>query len=141
MAYTPLGVMVALLFIGLPFVVRPLQPALEDLDAELEEAAASLGAGRLQTFRRVFLPSAAAGPAFGLCPGPGPRTGGVRLGGFHRRAIAIWKPRSPPCSSFRNWTSTIRRGATAIGVVMLGASFLLLLFINVVQWWSRRQHA
>ena len=57
MAYTRLGVVVALTFIGLPFVVRTLQPALEDLDPEIEEAAASLGAGRWQTFRRVILPA------------------------------------------------------------------------------------
>ena len=56
-AYTRLGVVVALTFIGLPFVVRTLQPALEDLDPEIEEAAASLGAGRLQTFCRVILPT------------------------------------------------------------------------------------
>jgi len=56
-AYTPLGIMVALTFIGLPFVVRTLQPALEDMDSEIEEAAASLGATRLQTFLRVIVPT------------------------------------------------------------------------------------
>jgi sulfate transport system permease protein len=68
-SFTPLGVCVALIFIGLPFVVRTLQPVLEDLNRELEEAAATLGASRWQTFSKVILPAPHAGAADRLCAG------------------------------------------------------------------------
>ena len=96
-AYTPLGVIVALTFIGLPFVVRTLQPALEDLDAEMEEAAASLWRHRWQTFRRVILPGLCAGLADGLCPGLRPGAGRIRLGDLHLGQHADERPRSRRC--------------------------------------------
>ena len=82
-AFTPLGITVALVFIGLPFVVRSVQPVLEDLDAEFEEAAASLGASRWQTFRRVLLPAVAPGADHRLRAGVRARRRRVRLGGVH----------------------------------------------------------
>ena len=136
-SYTQLGVVVALTFIGLPFVVRTLQPALEDLDAELEEAAASLGAGRIQTFRRVILPavlpSLLSGFALALARGLGEYGSVVFISGniLGRTVIA-------PFLIVANVDGDRLAEATAIGVVMLAASFLLLLLINVLQWWSRR---
>ncbi len=136
-SYTQLGVVVALTFIGLPFVVRTLQPALEDLDAELEEAAASLGAGRIQTFRRVILPailpSLLSGFALALARGLGEYGSVVFISGniLGRTVIA-------PFLIVANVDGDKLAEATAIGVVMLAASFLLLLLINVLQWWSRR---
>jgi sulfate ABC transporter permease subunit len=87
-SYTPLGVFVALTFIGLPFVVRTVQPVLEDLQRELEEAAATLGATRLQTFALRDLPRAGAGAADRLRAGVRARAGRVRLGDLHRRQHA-----------------------------------------------------
>ncbi len=87
-AFTPLGVLVALTFIGLPFVVRTVQPVLEDLERELEEAAATLGATRWQTFRRVILPIAAAGAAHRLRARVRARARRIRLGDLHRRQHA-----------------------------------------------------
>ena len=86
-AYSPLGVMVALTFIGLPFVVRTLQPALEDMDLEVEEAAASLGATRLQTFRPRHLADDPAGAADRFCVGVRPGAGRIRLGGVHLQQV------------------------------------------------------
>ena len=87
-AFTRIGVVVALTLVGLPFVVRTLQPALEDLESELEEAAATLGAGRLTTFRRVLFPSAAARARHRVRARLRARGGRVRLGGVHRRQPA-----------------------------------------------------
>ena len=87
-AFTELGITVALVFIGMPFVVRTLQPVLQDLEAEIEEAAASLGASRWQTFYRVLLPAIGPGAAHGLCARLCPRGGRVRLGGLHLRQHA-----------------------------------------------------
>ena len=87
-AFTPLGVLVALIFIGLPFVVRTVQPVLEDLDTEIEEAAASLGARRWQTVRARRAADAAAGPADGLRARLCARRRRVRLGDLHRRQPA-----------------------------------------------------
>ena len=87
-AYTQLGIMVALTFIGLPFVVRTLQPALEDMDVEIEESAASLGATRRQTFCPRDFSDDPAGAVDGFCLGVRPGAGRIRLGGVHRRQHA-----------------------------------------------------
>jgi len=136
-AYTRLGVVVALTFIGLPFVVRTLQPALEDLDPEIEEAAASLGASRLQTFLRVILPAVfpalLAGFALALARGLGEYGSVVFIAGNMPMRTEI-----VPLLIITKLEQYDYAGATAIAVVMLGASFVMLLVINLLQWWSRR---
>lgn len=133
-AYTPLGVAVALTFIGLPFVVRTLQPALEDVDLETEEAAASLGANRWQTFFRVILPSVLpallTGFALAFARGLG-EYGSVMF-------ISGGKADIVPMTIVKKLNGDDMTGAYAIAVVMLAASFVLLLLINLIQWWSRR---
>jgi sulfate transport system permease protein len=137
-AYTPLGVMVALVFIGLPFVVRTLQPALEDLDREVEEAAVSLGAGRFRTFRRVILPTVL--PALLT----GTSLAFARALGEYGSVIFIsgnmpMKTEIAPLLIITKLEQYDYAGATVIAVVMLVASFVLLLGINLLQWWSRRR--
>ena len=136
-AYTRLGVAVALTFIGLPFVVRTLQPALEDLDPEIEEAAASLGASRLQTFCRVILPTVLpallTGFALALARALGEYGSVVFIAGNKAGETEIVPMQIISKLEQYNYT-----GATALGVVMLVASFVMLLTINVLQWWSRR---
>ncbi len=136
-SYTPLGIAVALVFIGLPFVVRTLQPALEDLDPEIEEAAASLGAGRLATFRRVILPSVLpallAGFALALARGLGEYGSIVFIAGNR-----VMETEITPFLIISKLEQYDYAGATSIAVVMLAASFLLLLIINLLQWRSRR---
>jgi sulfate/thiosulfate transport system permease protein len=131
-----LGVVVALTFVGLPFVVRTLQPALEDLDRETEEAAASLGAGRLQTFWRVILPAVLpallSGFALALARGLGEYGSVIFIAG-NRTDTTI-----APMLIVSNLSSGEWQPAVAIAVVMLAASFSLLLIINLLQWWSRR---
>lgn len=136
-AYTRLGVVVALTFIGLPFVVRTLQPALADLDPEIEEAAASLGAGRIQTFYRVILPmvmpALLTGFALALARALGEYGSVVFIAGN-----VPMKTEISPVLIFSKLEQYDYAGATAIGVVMLAASFVMLLVINLLQWWSRR---
>ena len=96
-AYTPLGIMVALTFIGLPFVVRTLQPALEDMDMEIEESAASLGATRLADLRAGDFSDDPAGAVDRFCAGLRPGAGRVRLGGVHLRQHADEDARSRRC--------------------------------------------
>ena len=88
-AYTPIGITIALIFIGLPFVVRTVQPVLEEFDRELEEAAATLGANRRQTVFRVMLPSLLPAHPHRLCAGSRPRRRRIRLGDLHRRQHAL----------------------------------------------------
>ena len=139
-SYTRVGVAVVLVFIGLPFVVRTLQPALEDLDPELEEAAASLGAGRWATLRRVILPSILpsllAGFALALARGLGEYGSVVFIAGNRSMDTQI-----TPFLIIGKLEQFDYAGATAISVVMLTASFLLLLIVNLLQWWSRRYTA
>lgn len=136
-AYTPLGITIALTFIGLPFVVRTLQPALEDLDPEVEEAAASLGANRLQTFFRVILPmvlpALLAGFAMAFARGLGEYGSVVFISGNMPMETEI-----VPKLIVDKLAQHDVIGACAMGVVMLAASFLLLFVINLLQWWSRR---
>ena len=135
-AYTPLGVTVALIFIGLPFVVRTLQPVLEDLESEVEEAAASLGAGRWQIFRRVLL------PAFWPALVTGTALAFARALGEYGSVIFI-SGNMPMRSEITPLLIMIQleqydyAGATAIAVAMLVVSLLMLVAINGLQSWSR----
>jgi len=135
-AFTPLGVIVAMVFIGLPFVVRTVEPVLADLDTEVEEAAASLGAGRWQTFSRVILP--AVGPALLT----GFSLSFARAVGEYGSIIFI-AGNMPGVSEIAPLMIITKLeqydyvGATAIAVVMLVVSFLLLLLINGLQKWRQ----
>ena len=136
-AFTPLGVLLALIFIGLPFVVRSLQPVLQDLDKEVEEAAVSLGANRAQTFRLVILPAILPALLTGFA------LAFARAVGEYGSVIFI-AGNMPLVSEIAPLLIVIKleqfdyAGAAAIGVIMLAASFLILLVINLVQRWSRR---
>ncbi len=136
-AFSPLGVTIALTFIGLPFVVRTLQPALLDLEPELEEAAATLGASRVATLRRVILPALLPALLTGFA------LAFARALGEYGSVIFISsnKPLSTEISSLLIITKLEQydyAGATAIAVVLLGSSFVVLLGINLLQRWSAR---
>lgn len=139
-AFTPLGIMVALVFIGLPFVVRTVQPVLEDLDREVEEAAASLGASRLQTFVRVLLPTLfpplLTGFALAFARALGEYGSVVFISGNMPMKTEI-----VPLLIITKLEQYDYAGATAIAVVMLALSFLMLLAINLLQRWSGARRA
>ncbi len=138
--FSALGVTIALTFIGLPFVVRTLQPALEDLDPEVEEAAASLGAGRWQVFCYVIvpaiLPALLTGFALAFARALGEYGSVVFIAGNMPMKTEI-----VPLLILVKLEQYDYTGATAIASLMLAISFLLLLSINVLQWWSTRRHA
>jgi sulfate transport system permease protein len=138
-AFTPLGIIVALTFIGLPFVVRTVQPVLEDLDAEIEEAAASFGASRAQTFIRVILPTLTpallTGFALAFARAIGEYGSVVFISGNMPMRTEI-----APLLIITKLEQYDYAGATAVAVVMLVASFILMLFINVLQRWSSTRH-
>jgi len=138
-AYTELGVLVALTFIGLPFVVRTLQPVLEELEPELEEAADTLGATRWQTLRRVvfpeLLPALITGFALSFARALGEYGSVVFISGNMPMRTEI-----TPLLIIAKLEQFDYRGATALAVVMLVASFLLLLLINTLQRWSNWRH-
>ena len=137
-AFTPLGVLVALIFIGLPFVVRTVQPVLEDFEAEIEEAAATLGATRAQTFVRVIFPAIfpalLTGFALAFARALGEYGSVIFIAGNMPMVSEI-----TPLLIITKLEQYDYAGATAIAVVMLAASFLLLFAINALQWWSRRR--
>ena len=137
-AFTPLGVVVAMTFIGLPFVVRTVQPVLADLDVELEEAAACLGASRLQIVRRVILPplvpALLTGFALAFARALGEYGSIIFIAGNMPMLSEI-----TPLLIITKLEQYDYAGATAIASVMLTASFLLLLAINGLQWWSARR--
>ena len=138
-AFTRLGVFVALTFIGLPFIVRTVQPVLEDLDPEIEEAAASLGANRWQAFWRVTLPMLQPALLTGFT------LAFARALGEYGSVVFIsgnlpMKTEITPLLIITKLEEFDYPGATAIAVVMLVASFVLLLAINFIQWWSHRHH-
>lgn len=139
-AFTPLGVGVALTFIGLPFVVRTLQPVLEALDPEVEEAAASLGASRWQSVLRVLLPTIApawlTGVALAFARGLGEYGSVVFISGNMPLRTEI-----APLVIMTRLEQYDRAGATAVAVVLLVASFLLLAAVNLLQAWSARRAA
>ena len=139
-AFTPLGVVVALTFIGLPFVVRTVQPVLQDLDAEIEEAAASLGASRWQTVTRVILPNLLPALLTGFA------LAFARAVGEYGSVIFIsgnmpMRTEITPLLIVTKLEQYDYAAATAIGVVMLVMSFALLFIINLLQWWSRKRYA
>lgn len=138
-AFTPLGVLVALIFIGLPFVVRTVQPVLEDLDTELEEAAASLGAHRWQSFRLVVLPmltpALLTGFALAFARAVGEYGSVIFIAGNMPMVSEI-----TPLMIITKLEQYDYVGATAIAVVMLIFSFVLLLAINGLQAWSVRRN-
>jgi sulfate transport system permease protein len=139
-AYTPLGVVVALTFIGLPFVVRTVQPVLQELDPEVEEAAASLGAGRGHVFTRIILPvtfpAILTGFALAFARGLGEYGSVVFISGNMPMRTEI-----APLLIMTKLEQFDYEGATAIAAVMLAASFLMLLAINTLQWWTQRRSA
>lgn len=137
-AYTPIGVGVALTFIGLPFVVRTVQPILEDLDAEMEEAAASLGATRAQTFFRVVLPALFPALLTGMAMAFARAVGEFGSVVFISGNLPM-KTEITPLLILAKLEQYDYAGATALAVVMLVASFALLLLINGLQAWSARR--
>jgi sulfate transport system permease protein len=138
-AYTPLGIVIALIFIGLPFVVRTVQPVMEEIDREVEEAAATLGANRFQTITRVLAP--------GLTPAiiTGFALAFARAVGEYGSVIFI-AGNLPYVSEIAPLLIVIRleeydyAGATAVAAIMLIIAFLMLLVINLLQSWSRRRY-
>ena len=137
-AFTPLGVAVALVFIGLPFVVRTIQPVLEDTEKELEEAAACLGANRLHIFSLVIfpaiLPALLTGAALAFARALGEYGSVIFIAGNMPMISEI-----TPLLIITKLEQYDYAGATAIAVVMLGASFIMLLAINLLQAWMRRE--
>jgi len=137
-AFTPAGVVIALTFIGLPFVVRAVQPVLEDLEHDVEEAAAVLGATRLQTFRRVLFPAVwpalLTGFSLAFARGLGEYGSVVFISGNMPMRTEI-----TPLLIMTRLEQYDYEGATALAVVMLTASFLMLLAINLLQKWERRR--
>jgi len=138
-AFTWTGVFVALTFIGLPFVVRTVQPVLQELEPEIEEAASTLGANRLQTVTRILLPelmpSLLTGFALAFARALGEYGSVVFISGNMPMKTEI-----VPLLIITKLEQYDYRGATAIAVVMLVSSFVLLLLINLLQKWSRRFH-
>jgi sulfate transport system permease protein len=138
-AFTPLGVVVALTFIGLPFVVRTVQPVLEEAERELEEAAASLGASNWQTFARVIfptvLPALMTGFALAFARATGEYGSVIFIAGNLPMVSEI-----TPLMIITKLEQYDYVGATAIASVMLTASFLMLLAINLLQAWTRKRN-
>ncbi|QDC00119.1 sulfate ABC transporter permease subunit CysT [Mesorhizobium sp. 8] len=138
-AYSPLGIVMALIFIGLPFVVRTVQPIIEEIDKEVEEAAATLGASRFQTITRVLapglLPAVVTGFALSFARGVGEYGSVIFIAG-----------NLPNISEIAPLLIVIRleeynyAAATAIAAVMLALSFLMLFVINLLQSWSRKRY-
>jgi sulfate transport system permease protein len=136
-AFTEVGVVIALTFIGLPFVVRTVQPVLADLEAEIEEAAASLGATRLQTFTRVILPTVMPAVVTGFT------LAFARAVGEYGSVVFIsgnmpLRTEIAPLIIVTKLEQFDYAGATAIAVVMLVVSFVMLLALNLLQRWSNR---
>jgi sulfate transport system permease protein len=138
LAFTPAGVVIALIFIGLPFVVRTVQPVLEDTEKELEEAAACLGATRLQTFTRVIFPAIApallTGFAMAFARAIGEYGSVIFIAGNVPMISEI-----TPLIIIGKLEQYDYAGATAVAVVLLLISFVLLLVINALQGWQRRR--
>lgn len=138
-AFTPIGIVIALIFVGLPFVVRTAQPVMEEIDREVEEAAATLGATRFQTITRVLLPGLAPAALTGFA------LAFARAAGEYGSVIFI-AGNKPYTSEIAPLLIVIRleeynyAAATAIATVMLFISFTMLLIINLIQSWSRRRY-
>ena len=136
-AFTPLGISIALTFIGLPFVVRMVQPVLQNIEKELEEAAESLGASRLQIFQKVIfpsiLPALLSGFSLAFARGLGEYGSVVFIAGNMPMKTEI-----APLMIMTKLEQFDYAGATAIAMVMLLFSFLFLIIINIIQTWSRK---
>jgi sulfate transport system permease protein len=135
---TSLGIIMAMTFVGLPFVVRTLQPALEDLDKEVEEAAESLGASKGQTFFKIIFPSVfpalATGFTLALARALGEYGSIVFItSGIPRKTEIV------PVLIYQELAQFNTPAATAIAVVMLAASFVLMFCINLIQWYARKR--
>lgn len=138
-AYTPLGIVIALIFIGLPFVVRTVQPIMEEIDKEVEEVAATLGANRFQTISRVLLPGLApaivTGFALAFARGVGEYGSVIFIAGN-----LPYKSEIAPLLIVIRLEEYNYAAATAIAAIMLALSFVMLLVINLVQTWSRKRY-
>ncbi|MFZ9525529.1 MAG: sulfate ABC transporter permease subunit CysT [Burkholderiaceae bacterium] len=138
LAFSPNGVVIALIFIGLPFVVRTVQPVLEDLEKELEEAAACLGASRLQTFIKVIFPAIfpalSTGFAMAFARAVGEYGSVIFIAGNMPMVSEI-----TPLIIIGKLEQYDYAGATAVATVMLVISFVMLLVINALQGWQRKQ--
>jgi sulfate transport system permease protein len=138
-AYSPLGIVIALTFIGLPFIVRSVQPAIEDLDSAVEEAAVLLGATRWQTLRRVILPALQPALVAGFA------TAFARALGEYGSVIFI-SGNMPMKTEIASLLIVTRLeqfdypGAAAIALLMLVSSFVVLFAVNAGQWWAARRH-
>ena len=139
-AFTPLGIAIALTFIGLPFVVRTVEPVLQDLPPEEEEAAACLGASRWQTFRHVILPALTpalvTGFALSFARGVGEYGSVIFIAGNMPGVTEI-----APLLIVIKLEQYDFAGAAAVGMLMLMVSFVMLLILNLLQYWMRRRHA
>jgi sulfate/thiosulfate transport system permease protein len=139
-AFTPIGVIVALTFIGLPFVVRTVQPVLQDLETELEEVSATLGATRMQTFRRVIapalMPAVITGFALAFARALGEYGSVVFISGNMPMRTEV-----VPLLIMTKLEQFDYQGATAIALVMLVLSFTMLFLINLLQRWTLGRHA
>ncbi|KAA0571003.1 sulfate ABC transporter permease subunit CysT [Azospirillum sp. Sh1] len=139
-AFTPLGIAIALTFIGLPFVVRTVQPILQDLPPEEEEAAASLGASRLQTFGSVIvpaiMPALVTGFALSFARGIGEYGSVIFIAGNMPGLTEIL-----PLLIVIKLEQYDYAGAAAVGTAMLAVSFVMLLILNLLQQWMRSRHA
>lgn len=137
-AYTPIGITLALIFIGIPFVVRTVQPVLSDIETELEEAAATLGANRMQTIFKVILPmlfpAMLTGFALAFARGVGEYGSVIFIAGN-----LPFKTEIAPLMIISRLEEMDFAGATTIAVVMLILSFAILLFINMLQTWIYRR--
>ncbi len=137
-AYTPVGIIIALTFIGPPFVVRTVQPVLQELEKDVEEASASLGASRLQTFAKVILPTLfpplLTGFALAFARAVGEYGSVIFIAGNRPLSTEI-----VPLLIIGKLEQYDYAGATAIAVLMLLASFLLLFFVNLLQTWSQQR--
>ena len=137
-AYTPIGITLALIFIGLPFVVRTVQPVLSDIETELEEAAAALGANRLQTITKIIMPilfpALLTGFALAFARGVGEYGSVIFIAGN-----MPYKTEIAPLMIISRLEEYDYAGATTIAAVMLVLSFAVLLLINLVQAWASRR--
>lgn len=138
-AFTPLGIMIALIFVGIPFVVRTVEPVLMDLDKEIEEAAASLGATRFQIFTKVILPNITpallTGFAMAFAKGIGEYGSVIFIAGNMPMVSEI-----APLLIVIKLEQYDYAGATAIAIIMLLVSFIILYFINLLEKWSRKRN-
>ncbi|KAI7261989.1 hypothetical protein KC345_g9591 [Hortaea werneckii] len=136
-AFTPLGITLALMFIGIPFVVRTVQPVLEDLDRDMEEASATLGAGRWRTFLRIVMPELfpplLTGFALAFARGIGEYGSVVFISGNMPMRTEI-----APLLIMSKLEQFDYAGATAVALLLLLISFLMLLVINTLQHWARK---